>query len=70
MAALAGLASDDFRSLSRDLAAILVLVQRREHSSEFDEVGCPMTSSCLRREVKLSKFLQLSCESLKLVQIL
>ncbi len=70
MAALTGLADGDFRSLSRDLAAILVLVQRREHSSEFDEVDYSMTLSCLRREVKQSKFLQLFCESLKLVQIL
>jgi hypothetical protein len=70
MAALAGLAGGDFRSLPRDLAAILVLVQRREHPSEFDGVGYPMTLSCLRRGIKQSKFLQLSCESLKLVQIL
>lgn len=70
MTALTDLASDDFRSLSHDLATILVLVQRRKHSSEFDEVCCSMISSCLRREVKLSKFLQLFCESLKLVQIL
>jgi len=70
MTALTDLVSDDFRSLLHDLATILILVQRRKHSSEFDEVDCSMISSCLRREVKLSKFLQLFCESLKLVQIL